>query len=81
MNQDVQPSRHHDTRTFEASLGKAPIGTLGSRHCDTCTDEVSPGKAQTTLQEAVTTMHPSQNARQNASTRQPMTNRESGRAT
>ena len=40
-----QSSRHHDTRTFEASLGKASIGTLGSHHCDTCTDEVSPGKA------------------------------------
>jgi hypothetical protein len=37
--------RHHDKRTFVASLGKASIGTSGSRLCDTCTDEVSPGKA------------------------------------
>ena len=44
-DQDVRPSRHHDTRTFAASPGKAAIGTPGSRPYDTCTNEVSPGKA------------------------------------
>ena len=70
--------RHHDKRTFVASLGEASIGTLGAVSATHVLMRSALARHQTTHQEAVMTTHPSRTARLNASKRQPTTIPRSG---